>query len=744
VISVITRRYQVERIKYPWRIKLRFRGASLFLLGLAVCIVTLALGWFTDFGGIADWFVTVNHTQRELEWWFQAPSSNAGWILSLVVLVTIQTVMYLSPQSKTWSRLLIIAVSLALVIRYVLWRSLTTLNLSTPTNGILSLGLFGLELLGISNYIFQLFFTIQKRERSHEADQLSVAVKTEKFLPTVDILIPTYNEPAAILRRSVIGCQALNYTRKQIYLLDDSNRAEIRQLAAELRCHYIARPYNRHAKAGNLNYAIARTSSDLITVFDADFIPTKDFLTRTVGFFQNRKIGLVQTHQAFYNPDPLACNLGIDQAVPHENETYARHYMPIRDGSNSTPCYGSSFVVRRDVLQTVGGFTTKSVSEDLYTSVRITAQGYQIVYLNESLSAGLVPEDIPSHVLQRQRWGRGSIQAFFLKENPLIIPGLNLRQRIAYMEGITQWLGCPTRVIFLLLPSAVTFLGIIPFSGQLSDWFYFFFPLYLTQMLTTSWLSNRATSLLAMEVYSITTCFPLAMTVLQTMVRPFSKGFQVTPKESVITKPIFRWKLAAPLIGVWLLTLCSLLWQIYRITTPSAYAANSIVGEYSKLGLFWNGYNLMFVGLAILSLIDIPKASLNFRLDRNYPIQLKIDDQAIHGRVKKISEIDAEVVILSSDLSDASLQRGSLITLEILNESLELKSRITRVHRNSSDLTLELSFEEMNLSQRRRLVELLFCQPGQWRPQKAPSELRMFWLLLRSVFYPRVLQKLET
>lgn len=735
---MITRRYHAQRTKsYPWRPLLQWLG--LFLLGTAISFGAIALTRFSP-GNTFPWFSAIAEWHQELTAYFGVPSQNASWILCLIVLLVAQVLTRISARPQVWSRLLVVGMLLALVLRYVLWRSLTTLNFASPINGMTSLLLFGMELLMLVGYSVQLFLMVRERDRRREADQYAVAVNAGAFLPSVDVLIPTYNEPSVILRRTVIGCQAMDYPNKQVYLLDDGDREEIQQLAQELGCHYISRPSNRHAKAGNLNYAIARTHSDLIVVFDADFIPTKNFLSRTVGFFQNPSIGMVQTHQCFYNPDPLACNLGIDQAVPHENETFARHYQLIRDGANSASCYGSSFVVRRDVLAEAGGFVTRSVSEDMYTGIRITALGYQIAYLDENLSAGLVPEDVPSHILQRQRWGRGSLQAFFLKENPLTIPGLTWRQRIAYLEGIFQWLNSPIRIVFLLLPIVVTFFGIVPFSGTLHEWIYYFLPLYLVQISTLSWLNHRSSAALALEIYSVATCFPIAATVLKTLFRPFAKGFQVTPKGSSPTDVVFRWKLAAPLIALSVLTLFSFLWQGYYLLNPDTTFIKPTTLEYFKLGLLWNGYNLMVLGLAILSLFDIPKLSIYYPLQRCYPVKLQVGDRWIEGTTNWISEMNTEVTLNSEKESD-SLLPGDSVVLQLPQEGLHLSARIATLQSCSHSIALQLRFEELSPEQHRGLVELLFCTPGQWRRQVAPGELQMLGLLLRSLTRPRVLLK---
>ncbi|WP_448527124.1 glycosyltransferase [Parathermosynechococcus lividus] len=177
---------------------------------------------------------------------------------------------------QQWGRLVIVSSLLALMLRYLLWRSLVTLNLRTPTEAAVSLLLLGIEGFIMSGYVLQLYLLLKVNDRWPQADAAAMAVKAGRYQPWVDILIPTYNEPLTILRRTIVGCQALDYPYKRIYVLDDTRRPELRELAAELGCHYLARPDNHHAKAGNLNHALGHTHSELIAVFDADFVPTRN------------------------------------------------------------------------------------------------------------------------------------------------------------------------------------------------------------------------------------------------------------------------------------------------------------------------------------------------------------------------------------------------------------------------------------------------------------------------------------
>ena len=81
--------------------------------------------------------------------------------------------------------------------------------------------------------------------------------------------------------------------------------------AAEKGVHYVRRPDRLHAKAGNLNHGLSVTRGELFAVFDADFAASRNFLYRTVGFFDDPRIGIVQTPQHFFNPDPIQLNLGL-------------------------------------------------------------------------------------------------------------------------------------------------------------------------------------------------------------------------------------------------------------------------------------------------------------------------------------------------------------------------------------------------------------------------------------------------
>jgi cellulose synthase (UDP-forming) len=720
--------------------------ATLIMLGIVVLSGAIAAAWFAGEGTISMIFQRLDELQESPPMWIEAPMMVGRYLLfwTVALMLVVLAVTKISPRPRPWSRTLVVGILLTLALRYLLWRSLSTLNLSTPLNGVFSLGLFLMELLLLSGGIIQLFLLLRVHDRRPEADRLSNDVLNGTFTPTVDILIPTYNEPTFILRRTVIGTQALDYDAKKIYLLDDTQRPEVQALAQELGCEYRTRPDNHHAKAGNLNQAIAHTSGELIVVFDADFVPTKNFLTRTVGFFQDDQVALVQTPQTFYNPDPIARNLGLENTLTPDEEVFYRQIQPIRDGVGGVICAGTSFVVRRSALIATGCFVTESLSEDYFTGIRLAAKGYRVLYLNEKLSAGLAAENISVQALQRTRWAQGTLQAFFIKTNPLTIPGLNLLQRLAHLEGLLHWFTSPARVGLLFIPLAYAFLHIIPVRATGAEVLYFFVPFYLVQITAFSWLNSRSRSAVLSDVYSLVLAFPLAVTVIKVMLNPFGKGFKVTPKGGVSDRFSFNWQLAFPLIAIFIVTAISLWMNLgtYLIMGTWQPSMPVQVAQQLKgigLGWVWSAYNLLMLSIALLILVDVPRTSPYEWYGLRRTMRVQVGEQTFWGFTTAISEVGVEVTLTQTDLLKMNEMRMLPAQVELMEEELVLPGQIASVDLSDEFPVMQVLFESLNLNQQRGLVELLYCRPGQWKSRCSPGEFESLGLLFKILLRPRFL-----
>lgn len=170
--------------------------------------------------------------------------------------------------------------------------------------------------------------------------------------PTVDVFITTYNEGPEILGPTARAATAIKWPDKTVYVLDDGNRSEIRALAEEAGCEYITRGPEwagkpRHAKAGNVNNALMQTAGEFILILDTDQIPDPEILDRTIGYFNDPEVALVQTPQYFYNIPP-GDPFGVDAPL---------FYGPImqgKDGWNAAFFCGSNGILRREALMQAG------------------------------------------------------------------------------------------------------------------------------------------------------------------------------------------------------------------------------------------------------------------------------------------------------------------------------------------------------------------------------------------------------
>ena len=724
------------RLRWPQLPSIRLHRATAVVCGAVLLGAAIAISWLLGEPTVTQFFASLDALQLNPPLWIRSPQQYglASWLPLILFVGTAQLVILVSPRPQRWSRNLIAGLLVVAVLRYVLWRSLSSLNFSNPIDGTFCLLMYAVEMALAFSALIRLVLLFRVKSRKSEADRMSEAVLSGRYMPTVDILIPSYNEPAAILRRTVIGCQALDYPRKQIYLLDDGKRPEIRQLAQQLGCNYIARPSNIHAKAGNINYALGQTNGELIAVFDADFVPTTNFLTRTVGFFQEPTTGLVQTQQSFYNPDPVARNLGLARVLPPEIEIFSRYYQRLRDTNGTAICYGTSFVVRRTALEDTDGFVTESLSEDYFTGIHLFAKGHQTIFLDEVLSAGLCAENMTGHILQRQRWARGTIQAFFIRYNPLTLPGFNLFQRLAHLEGISQWFFTPCRIFFLLLPLLYVAFGIVPMRSTVQDGLYFFLPFYLLNLFAFSWLNERSRSALLSDIYEIVQCIPVSALLLQTLFKPFSAKFRVTPKGISRDRHIYNWEIAWPLVVLWLMSAAALIVSLSVAYGGTYFLSNMQADSNFIEGMkgvwVWCAYNVFVLTIALYLMRDVPKPTLNEWFEKDVPIQIRTQNRMFESTSCKVSEAGAELHL------QGWIEGTTTVEFCIPNTSIWLNSRVMSEQRQGSITIVRLRFYRLNPSEFRSLVEFLFCQPGQWKDILVPTEQRSLLLLIKIFFSP--------
>ncbi|MCA9912492.1 MAG: glycosyltransferase [Anaerolineae bacterium] len=251
-------------------------------------------------------------------------------------------------------------------------------------------------------------------------------------LPHVAVVIPTYGEPVAILRNTMRSLRGLDYPQDRIHFIisDDGHREEV-QIAARQEGFRYNFGAKQDAKAGNLNSAlryIARhlPQVTLILTQDADEIIHPSFMHKVVPFFQDEKIALVQTPKDVW---PVK-----DDWFGTRDRVFYDNIQAGRNGTNAAFACGSGVIWRMEALQSIGGFSTWNIVEDLTTSYELHAAGWKSEYYSEVLTCGLAPDDIPGLLKQRGTWAADTFRLFFYN-SPLTKPGLSLPQRLQYAES---------------------------------------------------------------------------------------------------------------------------------------------------------------------------------------------------------------------------------------------------------------------------------------------------------------------
>ncbi len=244
-------------------------------------------------------------------------------------------------------------------------------------------------------------------------------------VPDVDVLIATHNEDRKLLEKTVNGATYMNYPKDKlhIYICDDGNRSEIKDLADQYGVGYIGLENNHEAKSGNLNHALSLLTSPLFVDFDSDMIPYTNFLQETVPYFQQnwldykndpdntQPLGYVQTPQSFYENDIFQYNLFSERIVANEQDFFSRDVNVLYGQHGYTIFTGSNALFLRQAVDKVGGFPTKTLTEDFELGARVNIAGYSSFSTTEPQSAGTTPLDLKGVIKQRSRWGRGVIQS---------------------------------------------------------------------------------------------------------------------------------------------------------------------------------------------------------------------------------------------------------------------------------------------------------------------------------------------
>ena len=272
------------------------------------------------------------------------------------------------------------------------------------------------------------------------------------YVPMVSLHLPTYNEPLEVVEQTLIWLSKLDYPNYEVLVVDNNTPEDQTWRPLEEICERLGPNFHLlHLdqwpgyKSGALNFALTQTHADaeIIGTIDADYQLDPGFLRALVPGFADPLVAFVQTPQDYrdFEGDPYT------EATYYGYKYFFEVSMPSRNEHNAIIFAGTMGLIRRSVLEEIGGWDEWCITEDAEASLRILKRGYQSLYLKNTFGRGLMPFNFEGLKKQRFRWCFGGVQ-ILKKHWEALMPWahwvdpnnkLTLRQRYYYLVGGLQW-----------------------------------------------------------------------------------------------------------------------------------------------------------------------------------------------------------------------------------------------------------------------------------------------------------------
>ncbi|HEY0333109.1 MAG TPA: UDP-forming cellulose synthase catalytic subunit [Stenotrophomonas sp.] len=598
--------------------------------------------------------------------------------------------------------LLLMGISLAVSSRYMWWRLTETLGFGGPIDFLLGVGLFCAEAYAFVILVlgfFQVLWPLNRKPVPLPADQSQ--------WPSVDVFIPTYNEPLSVVRTTVLAATVMDWPadKLNVYLLDDGRREEFREFCEAVGVHYITRTNNFHAKAGNINAALKKSSGEFVAIFDCDHIPTRSFLQVAMGWFmRDAKLAVVQTPHYFFSADPFERNLGTHGKVPNEGELF---YGLLQDGNDqwdSTFFCGSCTVIKRGPLEEIGGVAVETVTEDAHTALKLHRRGYRSAYLAIPQAAGLATESLSGHVAQRIRWARGMAQIARL-DNPMFGKGLRLSQRLCYTNAMLHFFYGLPRIIYLTAPLAFLFFGAHVIHASALMILAYALPHILQANLTNIRVQGKYRHLLWNEVYETTLAWYILRPTLVSFINPKLGKFNVTPKGGLVERSYFDAQIAKPYLFLLVLNLAGILAGVLRLV----YVETSGEAHTIWFNLGWTVYNMLLLGATIATASESRQVRRSHRVPLEVPASVTMPD----GRVLEARTVNFSTGGMALRLDEPQpMEPGLRVHIGLRQRGVE--QPLPAIVRQDRDNQISIEFADLDLEQERWLVACTFARADLW------------------------------
>ncbi|WP_026221323.1 UDP-forming cellulose synthase catalytic subunit [Ancylobacter sp. FA202] len=663
-------------------------------------------------------------------------------------------------------RMVALALGVSMVLRYVYWRTTSTLPpMEDLANFIPAVLLYSAEMYSVALMALSLFVV-----SSPQPPRIAPAIAPGSE-PTVDIFVPSYNEDAGLLATTLAAASAIDYPRDRftVWLLDDGGtdqkceqhdlaaareaqmrRETLTELCRELGVNYLTRPRNEHAKAGNLNHGLTHSSGELIVVFDADHAPARPFLRETIGYFnEDPRLFLVQTPHFFINPDPVERSLDTWRRMPSENEMFYGVIQRGLDRWGGAFFCGSAAVLRRKALQETNGFAHSSITEDCETALTLHARGWHSVYVDTPLIAGLQPETFASFIGQRSRWAQGMYQILRF-HFPLFRSGLTIAQRICYMSSILFWFFPISRAIFLVAPFFYLFFSLEIFNGSGAEFVAYTAVYLLTNLFIQSYLYGKYRWPWFSELYEYIQTVYLLPALLSVMINPKKPTFKVTSKGETIDENRIS-EIGIPFFVIFVIQIVAVFVTFWRIATePYAADITIVVG-------MWNLLNLIISGCALGVVSEKAAKRHSQRMAITRRCSLLIDGVEVPAIIDDVSMGGVRVRTELPPEAKARVGMHAVVRVTPPDECISdtLPVLVRNVALDEGVVVLGTQFNAKTAAHYQLIADLIFANADEWKKfqagrRKNPGVLRgtvMFVMMagfqtLRGLAYVTQLERL--
>ncbi len=505
-----------------------------------------------------------------------------------------------------------------------------------------------------------------------------------------------------------------------VYILDDGRRDEFRRFAEEAGIGYMTRDDNQHAKAGNINRALARLDAPYVAIFDCDHVPTRSFMQVTLGWFlRDSKLAMLQTPHHFYSPDPFERNLDQFRTIPNEGELF---YGVVQDGNdfwNATFFCGSCAVLRRSALDEIGGIAVETVTEDAHTSLRMQMNGWNTAYINIPQAAGLATERLSGHVKQRIRWARGMVQ-IMRTDNPLFARGLSVAQRLCYFNAMTHFLYALPRLIFLTAPLIYLIFGHVNIPGYWAAILAYAFPHLVLSNITNSRIQGQHRHSFWNEIYETVLAPYILLPTMLALINPRLGSFDVTAKGGVVNRRFFDMRIAQPFVFLIAMNFVGMLCAFPRLfqfpgaglvfpfNIPAEMYDGNHVGTI-VMNLLWGCFNLVILGVATSVAWESRQRRQTVRLPMTIPAHVQLASGTIvHGVTADVSS--GGVMVRMEREFTAALGDAIKLTLPVLDGNATLPATIVGISGN----ILRAQFDPLTLQEEEALTMVLYSRADTW------------------------------